>query len=110
VRHLEEDAEMSRFELGLQFLNPEKMTYWGERQDTGFWIENASIKSDETHAPFTPSRGLLSFRARACRSWPAERKLVTGKRAPWQHQSRTMARGGRKPEGPDIDFPRSSGD
>jgi len=52
LRHLEKDATMSCFDFGLQFLDTEKMTYWGKRQDANFWIENASIKWNEAQAPF----------------------------------------------------------
>jgi hypothetical protein len=52
ARHLNEDAHMSRFDFGLQFLDTAKMTYWGKRRDASFWIENASIEWDETQAPF----------------------------------------------------------
>jgi hypothetical protein len=52
VRHLNEDEKMSYFDFGLQFLDTEKMTYWGRRQDASFWIENASIEWEETQAPF----------------------------------------------------------
>jgi len=52
VRHLNEDVKMSCFEFGLQFLDIEKMTYWGRRRDSGFWIENASIEWSEAQAPF----------------------------------------------------------
>ena len=31
VRHLNEDARMSSFDFGLQFLDPARMTYWGKR-------------------------------------------------------------------------------
>jgi hypothetical protein len=52
IRHLNEDARMSSFDFGLQFLDPARMTYWGKRRDTSFWIENASIEWNETQAPF----------------------------------------------------------
>jgi hypothetical protein len=52
IRHLDEDAEMACFDFGLQFLDTEKMTYWGNLKDPGFWIENASIEWNETQAPF----------------------------------------------------------
>jgi hypothetical protein len=52
ARHLDEDARMGRFDFGLQFLDTEKMTYWGKRRDASFWIENASIEWNETQAPF----------------------------------------------------------
>ena len=43
---------MSSFDFGLQFLDAEKMTYWGKRQDANFWIENASVEWHEAEAPF----------------------------------------------------------
>jgi hypothetical protein len=52
IRHLKEDATMSSFDFGVQFLDCEKMTYGGKTRDVGFWIENASIEWDEARAPF----------------------------------------------------------
>jgi len=52
ARHLNEDAKMSSFDFALQFLDTERMTYWGKRRDAGFWIENASVEWKETQAPF----------------------------------------------------------
>jgi hypothetical protein len=52
IRHLGEDNRISGFDFGLQFLDPDKMTYWGERRDANFWIENASVEWKETEAPF----------------------------------------------------------
>ena len=52
VRHVEEDSKMSSFDFGVQFLDTDKMTYWGKRRDANFWIENASIKWNEAEAPF----------------------------------------------------------
>jgi hypothetical protein len=52
ARHLNEDGTTSCFDFGLQFLDTEKMTYWGRRRDAGFWIENASIDWNEAQAPF----------------------------------------------------------
>lgn len=52
IRHLDEDAKMSSFDLGLQFLDADRMTYWGKHYDTNFWIENASVKWNEAEAPF----------------------------------------------------------
>jgi hypothetical protein len=52
TRHLNEDARMSSFDFALQFLDTERMTYWGKRRDAGFWIENASVEWKETQAPF----------------------------------------------------------
>jgi hypothetical protein len=52
VRHLNEDSQMSSFDFGVQFLDADRMTYWGKRQDRDFWIENASVKWNEAEAPF----------------------------------------------------------
>jgi hypothetical protein len=52
VRHLNEDTKMSSFDFGVQFLDPETMTYWGKRHDANFWIENASLDWKETETPF----------------------------------------------------------
>jgi hypothetical protein len=54
VRHLEEDSKMSGFDFGLQFLDADRMTYWGKRRDANFWIENASVEWNEAEAPFHP--------------------------------------------------------
>ena len=52
VRHLNEDSRMSSFDFGVQFLDVDRMTYWGRRMDAAFWLENASIKWNEAQAPF----------------------------------------------------------
>jgi hypothetical protein len=52
VRHLDEDAKMSGFDFAIQFLDTDRMTYWGRRQDKKFWIENASVEWKEAEAPF----------------------------------------------------------
>ncbi|MGO9931169.1 MAG: hypothetical protein ACLPV8_05085 [Steroidobacteraceae bacterium] len=52
IRHLGEDSQMSGFDFGLQFLDAERMTYWGKRRDANFWTENASVDWSETQAPF----------------------------------------------------------
>ena len=52
IRHLKEDGAMSSFDFGVQFLDSQRMTYWGKPRDVNFWIENASIKWKETEAPF----------------------------------------------------------
>jgi catalase len=52
LRHLKEDTKMSSFDFALQFLNTERMTYWGKPRDADFWIENASVEWPETQAPF----------------------------------------------------------
>ena len=51
-RHLKVDAKMSSFDFGLQFLDADMMTYWGNRQDASFWVENASVEWNESEAPF----------------------------------------------------------
>jgi hypothetical protein len=43
---------MSSFDFGVQFLDPDKMTYWDKRRDANFWIENASIEWNEAETPF----------------------------------------------------------
>jgi len=52
IRHLNEDGKMSSFDFGLQFLDADRMTYWGKRRDANFWIENASVEWNEAEAPF----------------------------------------------------------
>jgi hypothetical protein len=52
VRHLKEDGRMSAFDFGVQFLDADRMTYWGNRHDPDFWTENASLKWNEAEAPF----------------------------------------------------------
>jgi hypothetical protein len=52
VRHLKEDAQMSWFDFGVQFLDTARMKYWGKVRDAGFWIENASVAWNEAEAPF----------------------------------------------------------
>jgi hypothetical protein len=52
LRHLKEDTQMSSFDFALQFLDTQRMTYWGKRRDAGFWIENATVEWQEKQAPF----------------------------------------------------------
>src|SRR6266849_7899198 len=52
MRHLKEDEKMSGFDVAVQFLDVDKMTYWGKHRDANFWIENASIEWNEAEAPF----------------------------------------------------------
>jgi hypothetical protein len=52
IRHLIEDSKLSGFDFGVQFLDVDRMTYWGKRQDANFWIENASVEWNESEAPF----------------------------------------------------------
>jgi hypothetical protein len=60
IRHLNDDTQMSCFNFGLQFLDTEKMTYWGKRRDASFWIENASIEWNERSASMAGSCNILS--------------------------------------------------
>ena len=52
IRHLKEDEKMSGFDIAVQFLDVDKMTYWGKHRDADFWIENASVEWNEAQAPF----------------------------------------------------------
>ena len=52
IRHLNDDATMSSFDFGLQFLDTESMLYQGRRRDAAFWIENASVEWPEAQSPF----------------------------------------------------------
>jgi hypothetical protein len=52
IRHVNEDNSMSSFDFGVQFLDPERMTYWARRHHADFWIENASLEWNEVEAPF----------------------------------------------------------
>jgi len=52
IRHLKEDEKMSGFDVAVQLLDTDKMTYWGKHRDADFWIENASVEWDEAQAPF----------------------------------------------------------
>ena len=52
IRHVQEDDKMSCFDFGVQFLDADRMTYWGKHYDANFWIENASVEWKESEAPF----------------------------------------------------------
>lgn len=52
LRHVTEDVKMGSFDFGAQFLDAERMTYWGKHYDPSFWTENASVRWKETEAPF----------------------------------------------------------
>ena len=52
ARHVQEDGKMSTFDFGVQFLDVDRLTYWGKRHDAKFWTENASIEWNEAEAPF----------------------------------------------------------
>lgn len=52
VRHVNEDARMSEFELGLQLLDAGQMTCKGVHREASFWVENATVDWKEQEAPF----------------------------------------------------------
>lgn len=52
ARHVDQDNRLSVFDFRVQFLDVDRMTYWGKRRDADFWIENASIEWNEAQAPF----------------------------------------------------------
>jgi hypothetical protein len=52
IRHLNDDGMMSSFDFAVQFLDVDRMTYWGKQRDANFWIENASVEWKEAEAPF----------------------------------------------------------
>ncbi len=56
ARHVDRDEVMSSFDFGLQLLDMERMTYWGERRDASFWIENASVEWKESASPLLHRR------------------------------------------------------
>ncbi|MGA9672087.1 MAG: di-heme-cytochrome C peroxidase [Terracidiphilus sp.] len=52
IRHLNEDAKMSSFDIGLQLLDTQHMTQWGMHREASFWVENATVEWKESQAPF----------------------------------------------------------
>ncbi|HVB37459.1 MAG TPA: di-heme-cytochrome C peroxidase, partial [Vicinamibacterales bacterium] len=52
IRHLNEDAEMSTWDFGFQFLDVDRMTHRGRRRAASFWIEKATAEWKEAQAPF----------------------------------------------------------
>jgi hypothetical protein len=52
IRHLDEDEQISSFDIALQLLDTKRMTHWGRRRETSFWIENATVEWKEAQAPF----------------------------------------------------------
>jgi hypothetical protein len=51
-RHVNNDLHMSCFDVGLQLLDVDAMTYFGRRRTPSFWIENASVEWKDSQAPF----------------------------------------------------------
>ena len=75
IRHLNEDSKMSGFDFGLQFLDADRMTYWGKCRDANFWIENASLESNKRKHLSTRSHALPFYRSRNFR-WMVGRQAV----------------------------------
>jgi hypothetical protein len=82
VRHLNEDRKMSGFDFGLQFLDADRMTYWGKRRDANFWIENASVEWSEGQAPLHTVARLTLLPNSQLQSDEATYFDVTGNSAP----------------------------
>ena len=76
IRHVQEDSKMSSFDFGVQFLDADRMTYWGKRHDANFWIENASVEWNEAEAPFhTVARLTLLSEVAACLRMPPKQSI-----------------------------------
>ncbi|HEX4065667.1 MAG TPA: di-heme-cytochrome C peroxidase [Acidobacteriaceae bacterium] len=54
IRHLNEDEQMSSWEIGLQLLDTTRMTHLGLRRSASFWVENATAEWKESQSPFYP--------------------------------------------------------
>ncbi len=98
ARHLKEDGKMSGFDFGLQFLDADRMTYWGQRRDASFWTENASLEWKETEAPFPHGRTAYVARElavdqgrRRSSLFRRHRSFDTRQHTRGEHQSRTLA-------------------
>jgi hypothetical protein len=52
ARHVNNDLQMSCFDIGVQLLDADAMTYLGRRRTPSFWIENATVEWKESQAPF----------------------------------------------------------
>ena len=52
ARHVNNDLQMSCFDVGLQLLDADAMTYLGRSRTPTFWIENATVRWKESQAPF----------------------------------------------------------
>jgi hypothetical protein len=116
IHHVEHDGKMSSFDFGLQFLDTDRMTYWGSRHDAGFWIENASLAWNEAQAPFhtvgrltllsksqlAPDAGEAEYFDVTGRSTPDSRPLGSINRARWPAEvASRKARLGRQAMSPD---------
>ena len=52
ARHLTEDRQMAAFDIGLQFLEADRMTADGKTHEPSYWVENASVDWPESESPF----------------------------------------------------------
>jgi hypothetical protein len=52
ARHVDGDLQMSCFDFAVQLLEPDRMTYRFGRRSATFWVENASVKWNQSQAPF----------------------------------------------------------
>jgi hypothetical protein len=76
VRHVSEDETMSAFDIGVQFLDAERMRFGGGRRDAAFWIENAAVEWPEHEAPFHTVARLTLVRGGAVPSAACERMYI----------------------------------
>ncbi len=67
---------MSGFDFGLQFLDADRMTYWGQRRDASFWTENASLEWKETEAPFHTVATAYAARELAAYCWTPPKQPI----------------------------------
>ena len=75
IRHLNEDGKMSSFDFGLQFLDADRMTYWGKRRDANFWIETRASSGTKRKHLSTRSHGLPCYRNRSSPWMQAKRHI-----------------------------------
>ena len=66
---------MSSFDFGVQFLDADRMTYWGKHHDADFWIENASVEWNESEAPFHTVARLTLLRSRRFSPMPPKQSI-----------------------------------
>ena len=52
LRHLNDDENMSVFDVSVQFLDVGRMRFERTPRDAAFWVENASVEWPEDEAPF----------------------------------------------------------
>jgi mono/diheme cytochrome c family protein len=105
VRHVNEDEQMSEFDLALQLLEPGRMTHDGRTQEASFWVENAAVEWNERESPFhvvarlrlLPKSVLPPAQAETFsidvteHSTPASRPIGSINRARWHAESASRA-------------------